>query len=120
MTETQDLETPPSLRRFPKWHNSKEFTCRAGDSYSTPGLERFPGGGNGNPLLILAWRISWTEEPGGLQSMGSQRLRYDLATEHTHTFNQNMSADNFRFILFIYLFFATVCSMWDLSSLTRD
>ena len=23
---------------------------------------------------ILAWRISWTEEPGGLQSMGSQRL----------------------------------------------
>ena len=26
---------------------------------------------------ILAWRISWTEEPGGLQSMGSQRVRHD-------------------------------------------
>ena len=26
---------------------------------------------------ILAWKISWTEEPGGLQSMGSQRVRYD-------------------------------------------
>ena len=26
---------------------------------------------------ILAWRISCTEEPGGLQSMGSQRLRHD-------------------------------------------
>ena len=26
---------------------------------------------------ILAWRIPWTEEPGGLQSMGSQRVRYD-------------------------------------------
>ena len=26
---------------------------------------------------ILAWRISWTEEPGGLQSMGSQRVGYD-------------------------------------------
>ena len=26
---------------------------------------------------ILAWKISWTEEPGGLQSMGSQRARYD-------------------------------------------
>ena len=25
---------------------------------------------------ILAWRIPWTEEPGGLQSMGSQRVRY--------------------------------------------
>ena len=30
---------------------------------------------------ILAWKISWTEESGGLQSMGSQRLRHDLATE---------------------------------------
>ena len=31
---------------------------------------------------ILAWEIPWTEEPGGLQSMGSQRVRHDLATEH--------------------------------------
>jgi len=28
---------------------------------------------------ILAWEILWTEEPGGLQSLGSQRVRYDLA-----------------------------------------
>ena len=28
---------------------------------------------------ILTWKISWTEEPGGLQSMGSQRVRHDLA-----------------------------------------
>ena len=26
---------------------------------------------------ILAWRVPWTEEPGGLQSMGSQRIRHD-------------------------------------------
>ena len=26
---------------------------------------------------ILAWRIPWTEEPGGLQSIGSQRVGYD-------------------------------------------
>ena len=31
---------------------------------------------------ILAWRIPWTEEPGRLQSMGSQRVRYDWA--HTN------------------------------------
>ena len=30
---------------------------------------------------ILAWKIPWTEEPGGLQSMGSQRAGHDLATE---------------------------------------
>ena len=29
---------------------------------------------------ILAWRIPWTEEPGGLQSMGSQRVGHDWAT----------------------------------------
>ena len=32
---------------------------------------------------IFAWEIPWTEEPVGLQSMGSQRVRHDLATEHT-------------------------------------
>ena len=30
---------------------------------------------------ILAWRIPWTEEPGGLRSMGSQRVKHDRATE---------------------------------------
>ena len=29
---------------------------------------------------ILAWRIPWTEEPGGLQSMGSQRVRHDFSS----------------------------------------
>ena len=33
---------------------------------------------------ILAWRIPWTEEPGGLQSMGSQRVGHDCET-NTHT-----------------------------------
>ena len=30
---------------------------------------------------ILAWEIPWTEEPGGLQSMGSQRVGNELGTE---------------------------------------
>ena len=35
---------------------------------------------------ILAWRIPWTKEPGGLQSMGSQRVGHNWATNtHTHT-----------------------------------
>jgi len=29
----------------------------------------------------LAWKIPWTEEPGGLQSMGSQRVGHDCVTE---------------------------------------
>ena len=30
---------------------------------------------------ILAWKVPWTEEPGGLQCMGSQRVRHDLAAK---------------------------------------
>ena len=30
---------------------------------------------------ILAWEIPWTEEPGGLQSSGSQRVRQDLVSQ---------------------------------------
>ena len=42
-----------------------------------PGLGRSPGGGHGNPdSSILAWRIPWTEGPGGLHSTGSQRVRH--------------------------------------------
>ena len=34
---------------------------------------------------ILAWEIPWTEEPGRLQSMGSQRVGHSLVHTHTHT-----------------------------------
>ena len=34
---------------------------------------------------IPAWRILWTEETGGLQSTGLQRVGHDCVTEHTHT-----------------------------------
>ena len=47
------------------------------DSGLISGLGRSPGGGHGNPLCILAWRIPWIEELGGLQSIGSQRVGYD-------------------------------------------
>ena len=56
----------------------------AGDSVSIPGLRRSTGGGNGNPLHILTWRIPWTEEPGGLQSIGSQKtVGHNWGTKQT-------------------------------------
>ena len=51
--------------------------CNAGDVGSIPGLGISPGEGNGNSLQFLAWKISWTEEPGGLQPVGLQRVGYD-------------------------------------------
>ena len=48
----------------------KESACNAGDLSLIPGSGRSPGEGNGSPLQYSAWRIPWTEEPGGLQCIG--------------------------------------------------
>ena len=56
----------------PGGSDSKESSCSAGDLGSIPRWRGSPGGGNGNPLQYLAWRIPWTEEPGRLQSIDSQ------------------------------------------------
>ena len=56
----------------------KNPVANAGDpreAGSIPGSGRYPGEGNGNPLQYSCLKIPWTEEPGGLQSMGSQRVR---------------------------------------------
>ena len=39
---------------------------------------------------ILAWKFPWTEEPGGLQSMGSQRVGHNLASEHIFVPTQDL------------------------------
>ena len=68
----------------------KSLPVNAGDKRdrgSIPGLERSPGGGNGNPLQYSSWRIPWTEEPGGLQSIESQKLDMTKLTQHTHNRN---------------------------------
>ena len=48
-----------------------------GDAGLIPGSGRSPGGGNSNPFQYSSWKIPWKEEPGGLQSMGLQKVRHD-------------------------------------------
>ena len=57
-----------------QWLSGGEAACSAGDAGSVPGSGRSPGEGNGNPLQNSCLPNPWTEEPGGLQSMGSQRV----------------------------------------------
>ena len=68
--------------RFPGGSDGKASACNVGDPGSVPGLGRSPGEGNGNPLQYSCLKIPWTEEPGRLQSMGSQRVGPDWATSH--------------------------------------
>ena len=51
------------------------------DKDSIPELERPSEVGHGNPLQY-SWRIPWTEEPGGLQSIGLQRVGHDQSDSH--------------------------------------
>ena len=74
--------------------SGKNLPVTAGDvRYSglILGSGRPPGGGHGNLLSILAWKIPWTEKPSRLQSTGSSRVRHDLsnlAGTHTTLFSQ--------------------------------
>ena len=54
---------------------------------------------------ILAWKISWTEEPGGLQSMGSQRVRHNWAyTRHIHIYCNCWNIWSYSWCHFCFLF----------------
>ena len=60
----------------PGGSDGKESDCNAGDLGLIPELEDPLEKGKATGSSILAWRIPWTEEPDGLQSMGSQRVRH--------------------------------------------
>ena len=69
--------TAPSTTCFPGGSDGKASAYNVGDPGSIPGSGRSSGEGNGTHSSILAWKIPWTEEPGRLQSMGSQRVGHD-------------------------------------------
>jgi len=66
---------------LPRWLSGKESACQAGDEGSIPGSRRSPAEGMATRSSVLAWDIPWTEEYGGLQSMGLQRVGHGLVTK---------------------------------------
>ena len=71
---------PYSLKGLPWWFDGKESACNAGDPGSISGWEDPPEKGMETHSSILAWRIPCAEELVRLQSMGSQGVRHDWAT----------------------------------------
>ena len=55
---------------LPGGSDGKESACNAADLGLIPGSGGFPGKGNATHSSIVAWRIPWTEEPGGLAATG--------------------------------------------------
>ena len=69
---------------FPGGSDGKKSAYNAGDLVWSLGWEDSLEKGKVTYSCIFAWRIPWTEEPGELQSMGSQRVGHDWVT-NTHT-----------------------------------
>ena len=65
---------------FPCGSAGKESACNVGALGSVPGAGRSLEKGIATHSSILVWKIPWTEEPGGLQSMGSQKVGHDWVT----------------------------------------
>ena len=57
----------------------------AGDAVSISWVRKTPGEGNGSLLVFLPGESHGQEKPGGLQSMGTQRVGHDRVTEHART-----------------------------------
>ena len=62
---------------FPGGSDDKVSAYNKGDRGSIPGSGRSPGDGNGDPLQFPCLENPMTEEPGGLQSMGLQRVGHN-------------------------------------------
>ena len=84
------LKIPLGFPSFPGRAVVKNPPTRAGDAGdpgSIPGWKGSPGGGNDNPLQCSCLKILWTEEPGRLQSVGSQRVSHNCVSLQTHIHN---------------------------------
>ena len=90
------------LSGSPDGSDDKESACNVGDLSLIPGSGRSPGEWKGYPLQYSCRRIPWTEEPGGLQSMGSYRVKRDWATEkHTYIHTECLSSPYSLFSSFL-------------------
>ena len=86
-----------------------------------PGSGRSPGGGNGNPLQYSCLeKIPWTEEPGGLHSMGWQRVGHDWATEACIRARSILAEAAKRFSKVMVTVEVPTSSDYSISSLTLD
>ena len=65
-----------SLGGLPWWPRCKESACNVGDLHSVPGVEGRLEKGTATHSNVLVWRIQWTEGPGRLQSMVSERAAH--------------------------------------------
>ena len=99
---------------FPGGSDGKESASNAGHLGLIPGFGRSPGGRAWQPTpVFLPGETPWTEEPGGLHSMGSQRVGHYSATKHS-TYKYNIK--NFDLwdhtcilIIMLHLYFEKLC-----------
>ena len=116
---------------FPGGSDGKESACNAGSLVQSLGWEDPMEKGLATHSSILAWSISWTEEAGVVQSMGSQRVRHDWATntftflthiciyKYTHTYTER-EREKVKLLLLVTQLYSTFYNSMDYSTLVSS
>ena len=112
MDLTLSVGTLMSILGFPSGTSGKEPTSKCKTRVHSLGLEDALEEGMATHSSILAWRILWTEEPGALQSIGSQRVGCNWSDlTHMHTYQLVCVMDNER---------GNEIYTWDIVTLTKE
>ena len=83
-----------NLTSIPSDSNGKASVCQRRGYWFSPWVRKVPCRKRWQPTPnILAWKIPWTEEPGGLQSMGSQRMGHELATKRQQSMQKQFVSE---------------------------
>ena len=100
---------------IPRWLSGKESACNAGNLGSMPGSGRSLDEEMAPHSSILTWRIPWTEEPGGLQSTGLQRVGHNWA-KHSSSIQYriciNLFLQIYLFCINLNLYSSTLAVIW--------
>ena len=88
----------------------KNPPVNAGDMDLIPGSGRFLAEGNGTHSSILTWEVPWTEEPGSLQFMGSQKNQTQLNNKFSKEYFHCRFGDEGACLIYVYVLMAKYSS----------
>ena len=110
------IDTLSNFLGLPRWLSGRESICQCRRLKFDSWVGKIPWRRKWQLTpIFLTGKIQWSEEPGGLQSMGSQRVRHDWAYTYMHLHQKSFLACSLKFFVLchhIFFFFHTPAFIW--------